>query len=610
MALPSIYKIHPGIGIARLGDASADDFFIGPETAGRPPEPSGGKFKDGGGRIRPQAARFRIWEYVDNGKGKYEPKREINTDIAGVKIEWKVHLANKKAAFFKFDGLLGDPVHAGLAGVAPVRRNAAVLDRKKLWLDPGFRKIEGKSKKGVEFRKGTAPAGATEHWPNPAPVPPIEYLGELRTDDKGRLLVIGGKGLSSKTAAASPISDYANNDGWFDDVSDGPVTATITFKGVAKPFEAIGAWVICAPPDFAPFVQNVVTLYDLLFNMAAKEQDLPANDAQYNGVLKPLREINKELKIAGKISLTTYKPSFDEEIWPILKRALDAGWVFGPTQYSHVTLGAGGLAAMWPNLSDPAASPTLRQSIFNRLHPPSLSGTGGTKNMPRLLGDDPYDRWKVKTRFRLTLTSTQYALMEQWAKGNFIKGSAAPPAALPAAHASPPPHDLDKAALQHCVGGAFFPGIEVGWQIRHKDLYLEPFRIRHNAPSKYISDGGEKVGPGYFTRQMALPWQADFLQCKQERHAGIDWGWWPGQRPDHVYANAADATAKNPMVAWHRATKGDVPDSWPVGFEVNPGIFDKTMPGYDEMLANWTKFAFIHEAGGVQLEDERPKDVP
>jgi hypothetical protein len=601
MALPPVYKIHPAIGFARLGNAAADDLFVGPETPGRPPEPSGGRFKDSGGRVRPQAARFRIWEYTDNGKGRYEPKREINTDIKGAKIEWVVHLANKKAAFFTFDGLLGDHVH-GPKGIKPVRRNAGVLDRKKLWLDPGFRKIEGRNKKGVEFRKG-ALAGALEFWPDPAPAPAIDYLGELRTDDKGRLLVIGGKGSSSKIPAAAAIGDYANNDGWFDDVSDGPVTATITFQGVAKPIKAIGAWVICTPPDFAPFAQNVVTLYDLLFDMAARELDLPTNDTQYDGILSSLRAINKEMKLGGRTSLSAHKPSFDQEIWPILEHALDATWLFNPAQHAHTTLGSGALSTVWSFLADPAANPAVRQSIFARLHPPGLAGAGGAKNMPLLLGDDPYDKWKVKTRFRLTLTPTQYALLEQWSKGNFVKGSAAPPG-LPAALATPLPHQLDKAALENCVGGAFFPGIEVGWQIRHKDLFMEPFRINHRAPTRYISDTGA-ISPGHFTRQMALPWQADFLQCKQEKHGGIDWGWWPAQRPDQVYAKQADAGAKAPMVAWHRATTGGTPANWATGFSG-----DTKTPSYDEIIANWSKLAFIHEAGGVQFEDERPKDVP
>ena len=60
------------------------------------------------------------------------------------------------------------------------------------------------------------------------PVP----LGELEVDSEGRLLVLGGFGNSGSTKPDNPIGadpqddDYwANNDYWYDDVSDGTVTA-------------------------------------------------------------------------------------------------------------------------------------------------------------------------------------------------------------------------------------------------------------------------------------------------------------------------------------------------------------------------------------------------
>lgn len=616
MALPTIYKIHPAIGVARLGDSPADHFFVGPESPGRPPEgdpPTGTavpRFKDGAGRIKPQAARFRIFEYKDNGKGKYEPTREMTATTKGVSsIQWTVHIANKKAAFFKFSGLLGDPLE-GPKGLAPKRRNdtAAFItpsDRKKLWLDPGFRTIAGRNVKGVEFKKGTAPPGAREYWPNPAPSPPIEYLGQLRTDAEGRLLVIGGAGLTSAVAGAAPISNYANNDGWFDDVADGPVTATIKFDGVAAPVPVVGAWVLCAPPDFAPFAQNVVTLYDLLYDLAVQQLALPSNDAAYDGPLKSMADIQQEFKKNKKPQLTAYKPSFDDEIWPILKRALAAIWLFQPAQHQHVIFGGGGsLSAIWPNLADPAASPAVRQAIFSRLRPPGLKGDGaGVQNMPKLLGDDPYlppTGWGIQTRHRLGLTATQYALLQRWANGQFLKGAPTPPSSLPPKNITPA--GLDRAALENCVGGAFFPGIEVGWQIRHPALYLEPFRINHGATTQYLGDTGT-IQPGHFTRQMALPWKADFLQCKAEADAaGVLWGWWPGQRPDFVYAKAADAAALKPMVAWHRATAAGVPANWPIGGAI---------PAYEEMLKYWSKFDFVYQAAGVMFEGgERDSNVP
>ena len=88
--------------------------------------------------------------------------------------------------------------------------------------------------------------------------PVIDYLGQLRTDSDGRLIVLGGKGKSSyQTATPPPLPEYGNNDGWFDDVSDGPVTVTVSIRGTSGTTRAAtdpsdGAWVLCGPPDFAP----------------------------------------------------------------------------------------------------------------------------------------------------------------------------------------------------------------------------------------------------------------------------------------------------------------------------------------------------------------------
>ena len=73
------YKIHPGIGIARLGNSDTD-FYLAPETPtglpqacdanGNPAVQADGMtpvlvtdFKDAQGRIKRQAARFQVYVY-------------------------------------------------------------------------------------------------------------------------------------------------------------------------------------------------------------------------------------------------------------------------------------------------------------------------------------------------------------------------------------------------------------------------------------------------------------------------------------------------------------------------------------------------------------------
>ncbi len=62
------------------------------------------------------------------------------------------------------------------------------------------------------------------------------YLGELKTDEAGRLIVLGGHGKTGSVPGAK-ITTFANNDGWHDDTADGPVTATVSIAGRAIPVD-------------------------------------------------------------------------------------------------------------------------------------------------------------------------------------------------------------------------------------------------------------------------------------------------------------------------------------------------------------------------------------
>src|ERR1700687_5317279 len=152
MAEITTIKIHPAIGIARLGN-SPTEFFIGPEKPGVYPQPPGG-YRDAKRRIKRQAARFRLFAYDKRGK----LVKELTS--ADATIQWTVHLANSKAAWREFQGL--DPN-------SPFR-NAGVADRMTMVIDPGERTISGPNK-AASFDTGKF-LGAT--------VP----LGEIRTDAK------------------------------------------------------------------------------------------------------------------------------------------------------------------------------------------------------------------------------------------------------------------------------------------------------------------------------------------------------------------------------------------------------------------------------------------
>jgi L-Lysine epsilon oxidase N-terminal/L-lysine epsilon oxidase C-terminal domain/von Willebrand factor type A domain len=354
MAITAI-KIHPAIGIARVGN-SPDEFFIAPERLWEAQAPQGG-FKDAACRVKRQAARFRLFAYDSSGSVS-----ELTE--ADAEITWTVHLVNRKA----------------------VERNPT-LPAGDMTIDPGSRTITGPDQRAV-FDTGviTFSGAAARNVP----------LGEIRTDVDGRLLVLGGFGSSASPTNVS-LTTFADNAGWHDDTSDGPVSAHVKLTDGTE-FDALGAWAIVAPPKFAPELDNVITLYDAIFEMGVGQgwHATPAN------------------------------PSYTNDIYPILQRARTIRFVTAvPAVHSWV---------------DPVYTTTVRQSIFNRIANPS----GGGGDMPRLSD--------------ATLTPTQYAVMQAWRDGTFAQDWTGEPQPAPTVT----PGDLDRAALSAAVGAAFYPGIEAG----------------------------------------------------------------------------------------------------------------------------------------------------
>lgn len=133
--------IHPAIGIARVGN-SPDGWFLGPEASGEPPADAAAR-RDAQGRIRRQAARFRLYGLDAAGR----VVREITA--ADAPIQWTVEVANHKADWFDFDQALDIPASRGeLPGTRPfvsLRRNRTLAQarRPELRIDPGPRSVSG-----------------------------------------------------------------------------------------------------------------------------------------------------------------------------------------------------------------------------------------------------------------------------------------------------------------------------------------------------------------------------------------------------------------------------------------------------------------------------------
>jgi hypothetical protein len=505
-------RIHPAIGIARVG-GSVEGYFIGPEIPGEqrvPPDPKYG-FKDKSGQLLRQVARFRVYGYDAAGN----VVGELNAENA--EVAWQVHVANVKAAWYQFDEAMDIPNFDGSQGTTPqksARRNADVAgaDRGKLVIDPGPRTIAGRNVKGKKYH-----FDGGKFFGKPV------ALGEARTDDAGRLLVFGGRGVSA-SKDGKPAITFANNDGWHDDVSDGPVTATVKVNG--RTMEAGHAWVVVAPPDYAPGVIALTTMYDVI------------RDAGW--------QIDPSVRPA--------KPSFTNDIGPIFQRLAQNQWVNAGFGKMWGFGSVDNLASIMSTLaSDSEYAKPLRQSYFARFRNPAFNSIeqdlippvyGDSVNLPAI---DPREWYAI--------TTLQYDMLRQWAEGDFIADydpKAAPPASFNDIPVIEQPHALDFAALDNTIGGPFHPGCEMTWPMRQPIVYEKPFRLklRKGPPKDYgatldsavaLAPGGplDGSGPGDVSRWMAVPWQTDTSSCL---FAYIGWQegvflptFWPVRVPNSVF---------------------------------------------------------------------------
>jgi hypothetical protein len=599
------------MGVARMGNSP--DHFLASETPGVPVNWNDGtgtfrSFRDSEGRILRQGARFRVFEYEEDPSGNLSNPREISIAGEVTDIEWRVHLANRKASFFAFHGQFGardnylerttilpgkiiaeDPDRTNL-------RNAAVpqADRaEKLEIDPGEQSISRVTPATVELK-------------NAKPHIPIDSLGTLLLDDKGRLVVLGGYGQSNSTEhPPRKIDDYANNDTWFDDSSDGSVRARIRFSD-GKFIDADPAWVFVGPPDFAPGIGNVVSLYDTLWDTAVRDVSL----TQPTPTIPALVELKKQKDAwtaSGGKSLQGYKPSFTRDIYPLLKRAFGARdvHVSGITHdHFHETMfKVDQLNALTGSLAKVGAE--LRAWILTEWIRDPDGAEADWKRMPRGLGDDytaldEHPEAPTPQSF-LSLTRVQYALLREWAASNFIDDWSGAEPQL-STKPDPTPDDLDRAATENCVGGPFFPGIEVSWLIRVKNLYAEPFRLHvSREPEDANTTAPPRIGaiefrPGFFSQQMALPWQADFYDCHKERQEDPDgteyyFMWWSAQRPDDVFPSGA-TTRERWVREFDKQKTTDDPDDL------------QNLERFNQMQSKWHQLKFVAIKSSGHYEEE------
>ncbi|MBK0417219.1 LodA/GoxA family CTQ-dependent oxidase [Chromobacterium haemolyticum] len=535
--------IYPAIGIARVGN-SPEAFYFGPEVPDPAPA-APGFYRDESGALKREAARFRIYGF----NAADEVVAELNADNAD--IQWAVTLANTKAAWYQFQIALDIPE----AATAPPSflRNMAIADRAVLSIAPGERQISGRDQQGSTYVFGSGRFMGKE-----------VYLGELRTDTQGRLFVLGGHGKSASYNGAQAIT-FANNEGWHDDVADGPVTANVQYQGKDIPVDP--AWVVVAPPNYAPQQKSVRTMWDLMRDLFVSE---------------------------GTLSAPT-KPSFQNDIRPIFERLSHLQWVNAGFAASF---GWGGsLPFSQPDWMKKLANPSdnlkeWRLTLFNQFRQFKRDAWAPSP-WPWLYGDAMSVPPAETPRQNVELTELQLRFLRQWADGGFVADYAPdtiPPQRIEDVLLAAQPNTLNQAAMEFCLADAFHPGCEMTWPMRQASMYMAPFRLAHRPKSWIEPDYGAVLTPdnisgpcgpqiaGGITRWMAVPWQTDTASCRSGYQKSYDPylpTFWPARVPNQVMSQQAYET-----------------------------VMDESAPQDDRLSAFAKRAAWIRPLGNISYQDQ------
>jgi L-Lysine epsilon oxidase N-terminal/L-lysine epsilon oxidase C-terminal domain len=643
------YRIHPAINIARVGNS--EEYYIAPETMAGVPVSDGSSalgglpikpgtesdtitssdLRDADGAFKRQAARFKIYQYQAQAKETYPngtgTEIQIGSVVDGKKVVdiiWTVHLANKKANCYVLENPNLGPNDLIIQGyennkLPPLRNlpfgpgpNPDPNDptrRFKLTIDPGPRTIHGNATEAVDFDQATVASfwdsktgNITEltNYPKSfpgdsfpklyCPAGPIDTLGELQTDPAGRLLVVGGYGKACTwNPAPYPLDDAVDNDGWFDDTSDGPVSAVLAFDDKSIQ-QVVGAWVVTTDPSYAPQTLNVVSVWDDIYDTWVRELQL-----------------SPEIFDSSKDEFVdSYQPYFEGQVHPIFRAASMQLW--------NTNLPVGAIAGHKSADKAPVTPPKEGSRFFKIIRNPNkipVDNSGTTSQMPLSLGD--------QGREFLYPSITQYFFLQQWNAG--------------LATSNPAPtlgsgEYLDRAVLVNCLGGRFSPGIDLTFIVRQPDLYVPnwqtsgtgPFRIypkpldynAAQAGQPFLSEGyvpihsGPGCEPGDTSKFMAVPWHTDYNSCgthhtdpNPNKNTLLYWSW-PAQRPYAIYA-AKDVSGNTlPKQRYSVRGKGtENPDS------KQQGRYQE----YIDMVMNWSRIGVVIQGSSIDQADGGPYDA-
>ncbi len=456
----------------------------------------------------------------------------------------------------------------------------------------------------------------------------LESLGAMETDADGRLYVIGSPGyaagwnvnennpggtVDNGTDEAFPLNNDIDNDGWFDDACDGPISATVFFDDDSSQQIDVPAWVVCADPSFAPQVRNVVSIWDEVYNSWLRQPSLALapelctpGDANNDG--------------DGATYNDSYQPFFLEDVWTTFRAAhlqmfstdLNAKAIGAHQRINNITAE-----------SDPQTFLNLKSFIRNPNTGADNELGTGTPLMPLALGD-------TGASF-LTVTHTQYFFLEQWFAGK----------AVPTGTTLTAGELIDKNTLTNLLGGRFSPGIDLTFVVRDPYLYNQdwqnpdvgPFRIgakgldysTASTNTPFLSVGyvpnrqnQNSVEPGDLCKFMALPWHTDYNSCAThtpspdpKNNTTLFWSW-PAQRPVSVYTYSDYQNNDNEFVSQQHFSVRGAGTQWEAGspdpeYANGPSSVGRYQERMD-MLTNWFNIGTSMQGQAIEGFVEDPKN--
>ena len=605
-------RIYPSIGIARLGNGptNKNDVVFTPEVPWANLYDNDLEFHTNDGALKKQAQRFYIYECDDNGK----PIRKI--DASSCDIEWTVEVANKKPFWYDFNNSLDLSINTDnnnlspnfytkqiAPGISTSRRNPNVLNeqlinsknynyRKELVNSPAPTTINSKNTSPVKLGGQFPFPLANESYSKVAAAMNLESkdvnLGAVEYDG-GSLIFYPGDGISAALNPSDLNTDFADNSNWYDDICDGKVTAKVTMNGTTYELNDAdsSAWIATAPPDYAPQIQPLATMYDLICGIS--------NDS-YTTDFSLIFPILYRLYRMQWVNISDFlAPSFRETIDELTTAEFKS-------LYSNSVSAQHVRNKIFNLFRDPLYNYDNEPSIPSKSKTDITNIGNGTQELkyPFYPGDGINYPGSPAQWF--AIPPILYNELRKWRDGNFtsLEGDFSTMDALGKYYqqqyldaANDPSKSallMTRAVLETLYGGGFHPGVELTWPMRHAQMYAEnslsftnitpgnsffglrEIRIAAATPTEqkdiFYNDYGLQMNsddikesidssnekswlwkstPGDLTKWMGIPWQSDAGSCQKvflDSQYPIP-AWWAANLPVDVLTEESLVAMRN-----------------------------------------------------------------